>query len=133
MDVYDIYGFKSEEIEEVRDTFEESSGVTLELRISSYLGGTYYLKGNGNEENFILRRNYSDEEGWAEEEYKELGVILYVSRSQRADELRELLLRSLEHEILFIERIVITEDRRYQKYKYVDGKEQLLFERRAAK
>ncbi|WP_207195812.1 hypothetical protein, partial [Trichormus variabilis] len=72
--------------------------------------------------------NYSHEEGWTEEDHKDLGVILYISRSQRSDELRTLLLNSFLDDVLFIERIVITRDRIYQKYQYIDGKDKLVFE-----
>ncbi|MEH2281078.1 MAG: hypothetical protein V7K90_07000 [Nostoc sp.] len=129
MNIYDTYGFKSEDLEEVRKVFEMVSRVILERYEGDYMGGIYYSKGRTNEENYILRRNYSDEEGWTEEEHKNLGVILYVSRSERIDELRRLLLNSFQGDIFFIERVVITEDRLYQKYQYIHGKHKLIFER----
>ncbi|MDF5738490.1 MULTISPECIES: hypothetical protein [unclassified Nostoc] len=52
-----------------------------------------------------------------------------ISRSERIDELRRLLLNSYQGDIFFIERVVITEDRLYQKYQYIHGKDKLIFER----
>ncbi|MBG1262972.1 hypothetical protein [Nostoc commune] len=129
MNIYDTYGFKSEDLEEVRKLFEMVSRVILDRYKSDYMRGIYYSKGRTNEENYILRRNYSDEEGWTEEEHKNLGVILYISRSERIDELRRLLLNNFQGDIFFIERVVITEDRLYQKYQYIHGKDKLIFER----
>ncbi|ABA21708.1 hypothetical protein Ava_2086 [Trichormus variabilis ATCC 29413] len=92
------------------------------------MGGIYYFQDQTHKENYTLRSNYSHEEGWTEEDHKDLGVILYISRSQRSDELRTLLLNSFLDDVLFIERIVITRDRIYQKYQYIDGKDKLVFE-----
>jgi hypothetical protein len=130
MKIYDTYGFKLEDLEEIRSDFEMLSGVILEKHKGSYMGGIYYSKGQPNEENYILRRNYANEEGWIEEEYKDLEVILYISRSQRSDELRNLLLNHFRYNVFLIERVVITEDRLYRKYQYMNGKDELIFERR---
>ncbi|MBD0390176.1 MAG: hypothetical protein ICV54_27655 [Nostoc sp. C3-bin3] len=128
MNIYDTYGFKSKDLEKVKKAFEKVVKVSLEKHESNYMGGIYYFQGQTHKENYTLQSNYSHEEGWTEEDHKELGVILYISRSQRSDELRNLLLNSFLGDILFIERIVITGDRTYQKYQYIDGKDKLVFE-----
>jgi hypothetical protein len=93
--IYDLYGLKSENLEEARVAVERALGVAFAAHTSSYVGD-YYRKGDVGEENFILRDNFNPcEEEWTEKEFQEYGILLYVSETMRADEIRKLLTDSI--------------------------------------
>lgn len=94
MRTYDLYGFSSNTIAEVRAAVEQVANAVLAVHDSSYRGGEYYRVKNGDEE-IILQRNKIDDEDWAEEHFKEYPLILYIARTERGDELKNDLLAEL--------------------------------------
>lgn len=99
---------------------------------SSYIGGLYYRVDISDREGYKLQENYCGDEGWTEEENQDLGVIPKVSGSKKADKKRELLLSSLQENIIPVRRSVITEnspdDRWARDYHYINNKDELVAE-----
>lgn len=129
MNIYDTYGFKTNDIEQGRAWVEEVLEVSLNPHHSSYIGD-YYRTPMSDKYIYELQENYYEEEGWSEEEYQDLGLIFNISRSPKSDEIRALLLTRLQEHIVFIRREVITDDRWSRTYQYVGGKDKLLREQK---
>jgi hypothetical protein len=92
MEIYDLYGLLSNDIERLANDLEHILGIQWSSRHSLYLGD--YYKSGGREENFILQYNFNDlEEEWIAPDFKEYPILLYVT-STRASEIETLLRRS---------------------------------------
>jgi hypothetical protein len=102
MKIYDLYGFPDNNIEEVVGTLEGALKIKFEAHTSDYVGN-HYTYGELIHENFQLKPNREPDGEWAEEKYKEMGLLLYIGRTQRADELKELLTKNVPR-IVFLER-----------------------------
>jgi hypothetical protein len=90
----DLYGFPTVDLEQVRALIEPIIGVQMDAHESSYRCGDYYLKTLPEGTQFTLQKNQDRvREEWAYEEYKDMGVLLFVSIGQPDEELRERLLR----------------------------------------
>jgi hypothetical protein len=129
MKKFDVYGFKTNDLELVKSWIEPIIGF-LKPCESSYIG-EYYRLDVSSTENYVLQPNYCDED-WTEEEYQDCEVILHVNQALRGDEIREKITSLLEGKVEFIRRTVVTEDRWNREYKYIDGKDILVFERNLA-
>jgi hypothetical protein len=134
MHIYDTYGLTTKNLEKAKESLENLLDISLQPHESEYMGGLYYRVGLPGRESYVLQKNDCGEEGWTEEEYQELGAILKVSESIRADLVRELLLNSESEKILHIRRGVIIEnspeDRWSRTYHFLNGKDILVSEER---
>jgi uncharacterized protein YacL (UPF0231 family) len=85
----DLYGSKSQDLEDVKSRVERVLESTLEERDSTYFGGRYYKAVLMNGEEIVVRRNFDplDQEA-AETEFKEYPIIVYVNNSMRAEQVR---------------------------------------------
>jgi hypothetical protein len=132
MHVYDTYGLITKDLEKAKESLENLLGISLQLHESEYMGGLYYRAGLPGRESYVLQKNDCGEEGWTEEEYQELGTILKISESTRADLVREVLLNSGSEKIFHIRRGVVIEnspeDRWSRKYHFLNGKDILISE-----
>jgi hypothetical protein len=92
MTTYDIYGLSTKDLKLASMMIEKSLDIKFRVRESLYRGGEYYQLGLNEEENFILQLNFNPlEQEWTEEEFKEMGSILYVNNTNRSEELRKYL------------------------------------------
>ena len=88
---YDLYGFASLDIEQVRKEVEESLSISMVGRQSDY-HGLYYFYGDKTKESLILKNNVDPTDGEpAELKFAQTPVLLYVNRSERSDLIRRLL------------------------------------------
>jgi hypothetical protein len=92
MNSFDLYGWKNGELEKLKSQVENVLGIGLELHESAYHGGEYYLHGKLEEENFSLEYNKDlDEDEPTEADHSEYTVLLYVNRTKRSKELRDMI------------------------------------------
>jgi hypothetical protein len=92
MKTFDLYGFENDDIDVVRRNVEEALGLNLEENESSYHCGQYYRHGSSGQEHLILQRNFDSLEGeWAEDEFREVPLLLYVNATRRGDEIQQAL------------------------------------------
>jgi hypothetical protein len=84
---FDLFGWRSDDLDEVKVRVEEALGLMLEPHESGYLGGLYYRCGDPRGEELVLQRNLELEE-LMEDEFPDHLVLLYVSRTQRRDEIK---------------------------------------------
>jgi hypothetical protein len=129
MNIYDTYGFRTNDLAQGRAWIEELLEISLNPHHSSYIGN-YYRTPMSDKYIYELQENYYEEEGWAEEDHQDLGLILRISHSPKPDEIRALLLTKLQEHIVFIRREVITDDRWSRTYQYIDGKDELVKEQK---
>ncbi|MCY2927107.1 MAG: hypothetical protein NT031_17075 [Planctomycetota bacterium] len=94
MRTYDLYGFANSTMADVKVAVERIANTDLVMHDSSYRGGEYYRAKNGQEE-IIVQQNRLEDEEWAEEDFKEYPLILYIAKTDRGDELRSRLLEKL--------------------------------------
>ena len=99
--IYDLYGFSNSELGAVRILVERILEIKFEAHESSYHGGMYYRMGKTGEENFMLKKNYDPyEEEWAEEDFADIKVLLYVNRTHRAEQFERALTKYLGGKLL---------------------------------
>jgi len=90
MKSYDLYGFISDDLNELAKSLEHRLSVLFTLHESSYRGGTYYRSGIPGQEEFILQRNYDPlENELAEPEFPEYPIILYIGPTERSKEIKD--------------------------------------------
>src|SRR5436309_1325869 len=100
MKYYDVYGSRAMPIDAVRSSVGSALGVAFERRYHDDIGD--YFEADVDGENFLLQPNFldvGDEEEIQEPEFADRPVLLYVSDTDRGDEIRDLLLEvpGLEH------------------------------------
>ena len=106
--IFDVYGFQSNNLDELAKILAKLLNVTWVLRESSYIGEYYSLEINSSED-FQLRYNYSEEdEGWAELDFKEYLILLYISESPRFAEIEQILLGSVKINAVLLRRMKLT-------------------------
>ena len=87
-DVFDLYGFYSENIQLARNVVEEVLGKKMIEHDSSYRGE--YLRLDIGYENFILQSNFDlSEKECFEKDFANYPVILYVNYTNRSEKLKE--------------------------------------------
>ena len=92
MAVYDLYGFSSIEISDVKILVEESLNIEFTARNSTYQGGDYYIWGNRGEANILIKRNVDPFDGEPSEmAFGEYPVLLYVNNTERSEIIRGVL------------------------------------------
>jgi hypothetical protein len=127
MGTEDLFGLRSNHRESARAIVEKAFEVTLEPRHSSYHGGDYYNKRLSNKDEFILQVNSDgDEGGYAEEDYKDFGILLYVYSPVGCDRYKKALNCS---GFVPLERSVTTPSRILRRIRFVDGAEEIYFEK----
>ncbi|HJZ55098.1 MAG TPA: hypothetical protein VKE74_09080 [Gemmataceae bacterium] len=88
------YGFGGDDLARVKTVIETALGIHLEARESFYRGGDYYLAKLPGGDQVALQKNLDLVGGsLRHEEYPEVGLLLLVSSSNRADEFRERLMQ----------------------------------------
>jgi hypothetical protein len=95
MAAYDLYGFESRELDEIATRLSETLSITWGLHESSYRGGDYYGFGSPGHEEFILQRNLELDDELMEPEFSKYPILLYVARTERSEELADLILKSM--------------------------------------
>jgi hypothetical protein len=126
----DLYGFRSDDIEAIRSRIEALFGLPMEAHESSYIPAEeYYRLELPGGERLSLQKNYdAAEQQWVEEDFSAMAVLLYVEAQDRADELRQRLVPSLEG-IEFLQREVCTPERRFIRIRNVGGQDVVVFEK----
>lgn len=93
MKSYDLYGVKVNEITSAKLLIEEVLGVTMAEHESSYHCGVYFRVSSldTGEENFILQKNFDEyEKEWAEDDFRDYLILLYVNDTLRSKEITRL-------------------------------------------
>lgn len=91
----DLYGCLVPTLEESKSLLEKILDITFEARDSLY-HGEYYHYGNNAEEHFLLKNNVDPFDGEpAEINFADYPILLYVNRTTRSSELRNLFDRAL--------------------------------------
>jgi len=83
---FDVYGFRTDDLEEARNRVEESLSIRLRTGDSSYWG-LYYLCGSGARRDYMLYRNTTGE--WSTGVGANFGVILLVNNVPEMDHVRQ--------------------------------------------
>ncbi len=88
---FDLYGARSGSLDEVREAIERRLGREFVLHESSYVGGEYFRVA-GPPEEILIQAHIPDDEGYfAEPDFQEWSVLVYVNDSTRWDEVDALL------------------------------------------
>jgi hypothetical protein len=131
MSTEDLYGFNAGDLKTARTLVERALGVELDLRHGSYHGGDYYSKQLENKDEILVQTNNDNdgEEGcWADEDYKNFGVLLRVYSPERGDEYKSAL-TSNGSGFIILERSLTTPTRVLRRIRYVGDKEEVYFEK----
>ncbi len=91
MNSYDLYGLASGDLEELRPLIEKLLGVKFVAHESSYYDGGYYRTGPVGEENFVLMRNFKDEEGIHHEPFADVEILFYANRTSKPEQIESIL------------------------------------------
>lgn len=92
MKSFDLYGINLSDLSDARAAVESIFEISMEERDSGYQGGIYYLFGDRGSENFILKRNIDIDDGEpAELEFPEYPVLLYINKTVRPAEIKEII------------------------------------------
>lgn len=105
----DIYGFLSQDIEAVAHKLADILTLTWQARNSSFWDD-YYLfppfQSRYQGESLKLCTNYAHEDmRWNMPKHRKYGVVLYVSRSIRTDEIETLLKEAFGNEVALLKRV----------------------------
>jgi len=129
MSTEDLYGFKDGDLEAARILVEKTLGIELDPRNSSYHGGDYYSKKLESRDEIVLQVNNDGEEGgWADEDYKDFGVLLRLYSPEHGDEYKKVLASS-DSGFVLLERSLTTPSGVLRNMRYTDGKEEVYFEK----
>lgn len=104
---YDIYGFQNSSLEEAATLVEQTLGVRLTLRDSSYRG-IYYCAGSGATNDYFLQTN-GEEARW-HSRYPEYKLTLAVNDLPDMDRIKEKLTARGGGEPTFLHSIIQTAD-----------------------
>ena len=89
MSTFDLYGILDLDIDAAAVLLQDTLGVPFIARDSSFKGEYYSATGESLEE-FELWDNFNKiEQDWAEPEFTEYPVLLYVAGTQRAQEIED--------------------------------------------
>ena len=102
---FDLYDFVNTDIDEAAVTLEKILSITFIARESSYLGEYYSTPTIKNGEKITLEENFNKiEDDWAEAEFEQYPLILYVSNTRRADEIEAHMKRALGENVKLLRR-----------------------------
>ena len=99
---YDLYGFLSEDLDELANVLGKALGISFFPHESSYHCGDYYVWEDSNgEEEFILQHNRDPFESdpsdaWTEPDFKEYPTLLYAEDTVRSGEVERVILETLK-------------------------------------
>jgi hypothetical protein len=86
-----LYGFQEGDLEAVRTAVEQALGIALDRHTSVYRGEHYVGVAVG-AATLVLQRNWDPFDGeLMEEQFPDMRVLLYITASDRAAELEQLL------------------------------------------
>lgn len=94
---FDVYGFRTRDLEGARQRVEEALGIDLQLRDSSYWG-PYFCTGYGPQRDYMLYLNTTGE--WASGNGTAYGVILLVNNIPRMDDVRRRITHCVDDPVL---------------------------------
>lgn len=104
MSSYDLYGFVSDDIDNLAVALGEVLQIQLQAHYSSFLGN-YYRVGRLVEESFQLQHNYvAEEDDWTESQFMNFPSLFYVNRTKRSQEIEGLLKGNFLADITLIRR-----------------------------
>ena len=86
----DVYGFQSDNINELAQRLSGILNIEFSLHDSLYRGGAYYRSAIPGKEEFVLQRNKDlvDNE-LAEPEFPQFPILLYIDPTERSEEIRK--------------------------------------------
>ena len=88
MSRYDLYGIHDKDIGGARARVETALAIRMVPHEGGYRGGEYFRFGDVGGENYILQINYNNGEAeWAEPAYAKYPILLYVSETERGQEI----------------------------------------------
>lgn len=89
---YDLYGFARDDLDAIRESVEDALGIRFAPHESSFIGDYYLYEHDG--ECFTLRPNIDpiDNEPF-ERDFPTIGSLLFVERTDRAEEIERALQR----------------------------------------
>lgn len=91
MPTFDLYGYRNQNLEAIRLALQHALGVKLQAHESSFIGEYFRLQNSVGEE-FQLQRNFDPyEEEWAEDDFPDMHILLYINNTERAEELERLI------------------------------------------
>lgn len=124
MNVEDIFGFRSGDLEAIRLSIETAVGMQFDAHESSYVPcGDYYLKRLPDGTSYRLMKNHDPLQGdWAEEDFKEMDVILYLFAPTDTQAAKKVLLQRAPG-IVHLQVSLTTDTGILRRIKYVGGKE----------
>ncbi len=126
-EIYDRYAIKIENLDSAKVLFEQLTNIKLHLRYSSYKGEYYSNFSPDIEEEYEIKNNYFEPEGWLYEEYKGYNIILHVFSSPQANEIKNKLLTKIKEPICVISRTIIDDEKLLScRYKYINGQDELV-------
>lgn len=92
MKTFDLYGLSATDLGAACRVLAAALHLAFVPHESSYHGGEYYRCGGPGTEHFILKRNYDESEGeFAEQEFRDSLILLYVNETERPTEVQQLL------------------------------------------
>ena len=112
----DLYGFFSDDLDELASIIGSSLGITFSSHESLYHGGDYYLwEDEITSESFRLQSNRdllesAPEDAWAEPEFRQYPSLLYVSGTVRPAEIEKAILETLKEGAAILQRETLNED-----------------------
>jgi hypothetical protein len=125
----DIFGFRNIDVEEQRRRIEAALDICMELKDNRFAAGGKNHLAKSESENYRLVRNFDEVKNkWFRAEFKEMAVLLFINARLREDEIRERLLRDLD-DIVFLQREIVTKDRRIHHIRTVDGRDTVVADR----
>ena len=112
---YDVYGFKTKDLEGIASDLGKALGVCFISRRDKHLG-RYYQTGGQHEENFSLHFNHDEyhTEDWFEPGYKAFVSVLYVNRTPRADEVEGVIAREYGEQACLLRRNIYQDEHQDQ-------------------
>jgi hypothetical protein len=125
----DIFGFVSVDLQTPRLAIEKVLGVQLEPHYNLHAAGgqEYLAKPDG--ERFAILLNFDEAKNkWFREQFKNMAVLFSADSPARGNEIRDRLMRDVDR-IQFLQREIITKDRRLQNIRNINGIDTVVFDK----
>lgn len=128
----DLYGLREGEPEAVSGIIGRILEVEMQDRDSSYRAGEYYLGRTASDDKLAVQRNFDPEcDEWAEDDFTDMKVLVYVDSQEHADSLRQLLTSGIP-DLQFLMRKVLSDDKRFRVFRMIDGKETVVIDKQVS-
>jgi hypothetical protein len=106
---YDKYGFKGSTLREIAALLEETLGIYLSERESSYYAGTYFLYKLSTGRELRVYRNYDEvQKQWVRSQFRDYDIVVEVNDLDDTDEIRRRLERAVPQAVLLASKIFPT-------------------------